>query len=381
MEFYKLDSSTCKEELFKKVGSTNMGNAILKDKANLNLIYIKDIKTPAANILKQDALSIGADLAVSRDTITCKDEFTDAILIANDAQMKILSKKELAQPFGLKKLANQLTDFLIKSNRDVKVMGILNTNEDSFYQGSRFDGDQALLHVKEMIEDGAKIIDLGGVSSRPGSIGVSDEEELSRVKPVIDAIYEEKLYQKAEFSLDSYSPLCVEYALQKGFSIINDITALENDDVARLVAKYDATVVLMHKIGDTHEMQKNPQYNNVILEVDAFFEERIQKAQSFGIKKIILDVGIGFGKTLEHNLLLIKHHAHFLHFGYELLIGASRKSMIDKICKSEVNERLPGTLAIHLKTIEEGASIVRVHDVKEHVQAIEVQKSIQEALI
>lgn len=318
---------------------------------------------------------------MSRDTVTCKDEFSDAVLIANDAQLKTLSKKELAQPFGLKKFAQDLKEFLPKRTEEVKVMGVLNINEDSFFQGSRFNGPEALLHVKQMIKDGASIIDLGGVSSRPGSVGVSEIEELNRIQPIIDMIYSEKLYEKVKFSIDSYSPLCVEYALKHGFSIVNDITALENDEVARLVASYNATVVLMHKLGSTKEMQKNPEYTNIILDVDEFFKERIKKAKSFGIEKIVLDVGIGFGKTLEHNLLLIKHHAHFLHFGYELLIGASRKSMIDMISKSEVQKRLPGTLVVHLKAVEEGASIVRVHDVKEHIQALKVQKSINEALI
>jgi len=380
VKLYKLNNSTCKEKLFTKIGTTSAGVKILKDKANLNLIYIKDIKAPAANILKQDALSIGADLAVSCEVVTCKDEFSDAVLIANDAQLKALSKKELVQPFGLKNFAGELEKFLPKKSSAVRVMGVLNTNEDSFFQGSRFDGSEALLHVKMMIEDGADMIDIGGVSSRPGSVGVSEIEELSRIKPIIDMIHDEKLYKKVEFSIDSYSPLCIEYALQRGFSIVNDITALEDDAVARLVAKYDATVVLMHKLGSTKDMQKKPEYENIILDIDEFFKERIEKAKSFGIKKIVLDVGIGFGKNLEHNLLLIKHQSHFLHFGYELLIGASRKSMIDMISKSEIKDRLFGTLAVHLKAVEEGASIVRVHDVKEHIQAFKVQKSINEVL-
>jgi dihydropteroate synthase len=258
-------------------------------------------------------------------------------------------------------------------------MGVLNTNEDSFFKGSRFNGSNALLHVKKMIEDGAKIIDLGGVSSRPGSVGVSEEEELRRVKPIIDMIYEENLYKTVEFSIDSYSPICVRYALEHGFSIVNDITALENDEVAKIVASFDATVVLMHKLGSTKNMQKSPKYDDVVKDVEKFFIERIQKAKNFGIKKIVLDVGIGFGKTLEHNLTLLKHHAYFLNLGYELLIGASRKSMIDMISKSEVKDRLPGTLAIHLKAVDNGATIVRVHDVKEHIQALKVQKSINEA--
>jgi dihydropteroate synthase len=380
MKIVKISNDINKEKLFNKIGSTKEGAKILKQKSNLNLIYIKDIKAPAANILKQDALSIGADLAVSRDTVTCKDILSDAILLANDKQMSILAKKELAQPFGLKELAKKLSTLKENKTDDIEIMGVVNANEDSFYSGSRFVGKNAINHIKNMINDGASIIDLGGVSSRPGSEPVSEDEEFERLKPIIDLIYQEKLYENAKFSLDSYSPKCCAYALNHGFKIINDITALSNDELAKVVAKYKATVVLMHKKGTPKDMQKNPTYENVLIEIDEFFEERINKAKSFGIEDIVLDVGIGFGKTLEHNLQLIKHHAHFLHFGYPILIGASRKSMIDMITPSPIEERLPGTLFLHLKAVENGASIVRVHDVKEHNQALKVQKALKECL-
>lgn len=376
MKLYKLDNTTNVNILLEKIGVTKEGAKILEKKSKINYIYIQDLKTPAANILKQDALSIGADLAVSKDTITCKDEFTDALLLASDTQLKTLSKKELVQPFGLKTFAKELQDFLHVKKYPTKIMGVLNANEDSFFSGSRFEPSNALIRIEKMIEEGADIIDIGGVSSRPGSEPISDEEELARIKPIVDVIFENKLYQKVKFSLDSYSPPCLEYALQRGFSIVNDITALTNDEVAKVAAKYKATVVLMHMKGNPKDMQDNPVYENVIEEIDAFFTKRVAKAKEFGIEDIILDVGIGFGKSLEHNLLLLKHHEHFSHFGYELLIGASRKSMIDMISKSTIEERLPGTLAIHLKAVENGASIVRVHDVKEHVQALKVQDKI-----
>lgn len=376
MKIYKLSTSTNVEALFKSLGVTKEGSSILTPKAHINLFYIKDLRSPAANILKQDALSIGADLAVPKETITCKEYVVDAVLIANDKQIEILSKKEKAQPFGLKEVALKLSEFSFTCKDKAKVMGVVNANDDSFFAGSRFVGENAIQHIEMMIVQGASIIDVGGVSSRPGSLGVSESEEFRRLKPIIDLIWEKKLHDKVTFSLDSYTPLCVEYALQKGFTIINDITALENDEVAKLVARYQASVVLMHKLGDTQEMQKEPFYENVVLDVDAFFEERIAKAKAFGIEKIILDVGIGFGKTLEHNLLLLKHHAHFLHFGYPLLVGASRKSMIDKIIPTPIEERLAGTLALHLKAYENGASILRVHDVKEHVQALSVTDAI-----
>ncbi len=151
---------------------------------------------------------------------------------------------------------------------------------------------------------------------------------------------------------------------------------MQNDEVASLAKEYGAKVVLMHKKGNPKDMQKAPTYQDVVLEVDEFFANRIEKAKRFGIEDIVLDVGIGFGKTLEHNLELLRNLEHFLHFGYPLLVGASRKSMIDMIIPSSVQDRLPGTLAIHLEAINRGASIVRVHDVKEHFQAIKVQEAI-----
>ena len=381
MKLYKLSDKSNIAALFQSLGVTREGSAILEQKAHLNFIYIKELKTPAANILKQDALSIGADLAVPKDTITCKAPLVDAILIANDKQLKELARKEKAQPFGLKEVASKLNEFCFTCKDDFAIMGIINTNEDSFFQGSRFSGELALKRIETMIDEGASIIDLGGVSSRPGSLSVSETEELVRVKPIIDLIYEHKLFQKARFSLDSYSPLCLEYALQRGFSIVNDITALANDDVARVAAKYDATVVLMHMQGEPSIMQQEPQYDNVVLEVDDFFKERIEKAKNFGITQIVLDVGIGFGKNLEHNLSLLKHHEHFLHFGYPLLFGASRKSMIDKIIPTPIAERLAGSLALHLKAYEHGATILRVHDVKEHMQALSVLRALNQTTL
>ncbi len=378
MKVYKISSDTTLDKLFGKMGVTKEGSNILQKKANINLIYIKDIKSPAANILKQDALSVGADLAVPKYCVTCRDEFVDAVLIASDAALKELSIKERVQPFGLREIAAILNTFAKPKIQKIEIMGVLNANDDSFYSQSRFCTSEAKSKIEAMIEEGADIIDIGGVSSRPGSVGVSEEEEFSRLKEIIDVVKRYKLYERVKFSLDSYSPLSLRYALDSGFSIVNDITALQNDMVAKLASSYGATVVLMHKLGDTLDMQKNPHYDDVILDVDTFFAQRIEKAKYFGVKDIVLDIGIGFGKRLSHNLSLLKNLEHFLHFGYPILVGASRKSMIDMIYKSETQERLPGTLAIHLEAHRRGASILRVHDVKEHVQALSIQKAILE---
>jgi dihydropteroate synthase len=374
----KLSSSIDLRNELKSLGVDSGGISILEDKGKLHLIRIRDLHVGAANILKQDALSIGADLAVPRGTVMASTPRVDVLLIATERQLQQLSKKEKAQPFGLKFLAKELDRFshLLQPDK-VSIMGILNANEDSFYQGSRFVGGAAIERIETMIDEGADMIDVGGVSSRPGSAAVSAEEELHRVSPIIDAVYEQRVYEKAIFSLDSYSPKVIQYALERGFQIINDITGFENDEVGHLCGSYNATAVIMHMQGSPQTMQENPHYDNVLIEVERFFKERLEKAESFGVKKTILDCGIGFGKRLEDNLALITHQSHFLRLGKPLLVGASRKSLIDKISSATSDERLGGSIAIHLKALQEGASILRVHDVKEHVQAVKLWQALR----
>lgn len=376
MKTYKISLNNSKK-FFENLGCDSGGISILSKKSKLHTLYIKDLHVGAANILKQDALSIGADLAVPNGVIIAKDKYVNALLIGTTKHFENLAKKELAQPFGLKELAKSLKDYVKKQNYPTKIMGVLNANEDSFFKNSRFNNSEACLKIEKMIEDGANIIDIGAVSSRPGSLPVSENIELDRLKDIVQTIYQNKYYEKVDFSIDSFSPKVIEYVLNHGFKIVNDITGLQNDEVCKLVSKYNAQAVIMHMQNNQTNMQEAPFYEDVIIEIDDFFTKRLEKVKSFGVKDIVLDVGIGFGKTLEHNLLLLKNLEHFKHFGYELLIGASRKSMIDKITPTEVTNRLPGTLAIHLESIRNGASIIRCHDVKEHFQAIKVFEAIE----
>ncbi len=378
MYIYKLGNIVDKKAALKALGVESGGVSIMAKKMELFYFFIKDLKTPAANILKQDALSIGAELAVPGGVILCEKSTYDCILIGTKKHMEMLSRKELAQPFGLKTVAAELKKFLSTPNYPTQIMGVINANDDSFFEGSRFVADDAVTQCENMIKEGASIIDIGAVSSRPGADVVSKEEELERMKPICDMIHAEKLYKKATFSIDSYTPDVIEYALNRGFTLINDITGASNDDIIKLAVKHEAKLCIMHMQGTPQTMQKDPTYDDVMVEVSRFFEERIAKCAALGLSRenIILDVGIGFGKTLEHNLTLIKNLTHFAHFGCEVLIGASRKSMIDKIIPTPTEERLPGTLAIHLKAVENGASIVRCHDVKEHQQALTVLKAV-----
>ncbi len=379
MKLYRLGTMEDKKAVLKALGVESGGIAIMAKKMELFYVCIKDLKTPAANILKQDALSIGADLAVPGGVITCERERYDCVLIGTKKHIEILSRKELAQPFGLKRLARELKHFLTARDYPLQIMGVINANDDSFYAGSRFVAEDAITQIKTMIDDGASMIDIGAVSSRPGAAMVGIDEELSRVRMICDAVKEEKLYQHALFSIDSTTPEVIRYALESGFGLINDITGARNPKVIELAIRYGAKLCIMHMQGTPQTMQENPQYEDVMVEVSDFFEARIAQCEAMGLPRehIILDVGIGFGKRLEHNLTLIKNMTHFKKFGCELLIAASRKSMIDKIVPTPAEARLPGTLAIHLKAVEGGASIVRCHDVAEHHQALSVWKAMQ----
>ena len=379
MYIYQLANVSDKKEMLKALGVESGGISIMAKKMELLHFYIKDLKTPAANILKQDALSIGADLAVPGGVILCEKPSYDCILIGTRKHMEILSRKELAQPFGLKKLANDLKHFLKRNTFPLQIMGVINANDDSFYEGSRFVAKDAVVQIEKMIEEGADIIDIGAVSSRPGAAAVSEHVELERIQPICDMIDEQNLYEKATFSIDSTTPSVIEYALKSGFSLINDIRGASDNALIALAVKYQAKLCIMHMQGIPQTMQKDPVYGDVMVEVDQFFEERLAKCEALGLSRenIMLDVGIGFGKTLEHNVTLLKNLEHFRHFGCEILVGASRKSLIDKIIPTATEERLPGTLAIHLKAVENGANIVRCHDVSEHKQALSVAEALR----
>lgn len=377
MKVTRLNNSLHVEKLLEDLGVDSGGIKILSAKAKPYVVKISNLHVGGANILKQDALSIGCDVAVPRGTVIAQQNYVDVVVIANARELEKLSKKELAQPFGLRDVAKEFSKILgIKKQNSIDIMGVINANDDSFFAQSRFKKNSAIEKIEQMVQDGATIIDIGGVSSRPNAPVVSVEEELSRVEPILEMILEQKLYEKVDFSIDSYEPKVIQKALNSGFKIVNDITGLQNNEVCKLCGEYGATAVIMHMQGTPQTMQNNPTYEDVLDDVYTYLQNQIQKAQSFGIKDIVLDVGIGFGKTLEHNLMLIKHLEHFLSLEKKLLVGASRKSMIDKIFPSAVEERLSGTLALHLEAYKNGASILRVHDVYEHSQALAVQRSL-----
>ena len=378
MKVKQLSDVSEPQKLLKDLGVDGGGVAILASKMKHYIIYISDLHVGGANILKQDALSIGADLAVPRGTVLATTKSVDCILIATEKELRILSKKELAQPFGLKELAYKLQDILaIKRESKIDIMGIINANDDSFFDGSRFCGLDAIHKIETMIDEGADIIDIGAVSSRPNAPKVTAEDELSRVKPILDEILKNNFYNAKRFSIDSYEPKVIEYALNSGFTIVNDITGFKDDTLSQLCATYDASAIIMHMQGTPQTMQNRPEYQDIVTDIYSFLENSISRVESFGVKDIIVDIGIGFGKTLEHNIDLIKNLENFLRLKKRVLVGASRKSMIDTITPTKIEDRLAGTLAIHLEAVRSGASILRVHDVKEHFQAMKVYEALR----
>ncbi len=394
-----------------EIGVDPGGILIMSPKAESYLIKIKKLFAFGANILKQDALSLGADAAISRDALTGKTKYTDALIIANAAQIDRLCEKIKSQPFGLAQasllIKNTLTNyqrknFIFRAGRKVidlrfgaRVMGIINATPDSFSgdglyknqksniknqilknKNQKFITAEAVNYALKLVEDGADIIDIGGESTRPGARPVSLKEELKRVIPVIK-ILSKKI--KVPISVDTYKSEVARRALDNGVSIINDITALRGDcRMSAVVKKYKAAVVLMHMQGHPRGMQNNPKYGDVVDEVISFLSGSIEKAQNAGIafEKIIVDPGIGFGKTPRHNLEIIRRLNELKILGRPILAGVSRKSFISKVLNVSLRQRLAGTISAVCACAASGASIVRVHDVKEVKQALKVLEAI-----
>jgi dihydropteroate synthase len=244
------------------------------------------------------------------------------------------------------------------------VMGILNVTPDSFSDGGRYlNIEQAIEHGQKLVEDGADFIDVGGESTRPGSESVSIKEEVRRVIPVIESL-NKKI--GVPISIDTCKSDVAEAALQVGATIVNDISAMIFDTkMASVIAKHQASVVLMHIKGTPKNMQMNPSYNNVTEDVKQFLREQLEEATKAGITQIMIDPGIGFGKKFEHNIQLLKELKTFTSLGYPLLVGVSKKSFLSAILSLPPNERVEGTAAAVTASILNGANIIRVHDVKE----------------
>lgn len=385
--------------IMQDIGVDPYGIKIMQPKTAHYLMRVYSVSNIAANILKQEMLSLGGEVAVAREALTGRLKKTDCLLVGNFAQFNQLNQKLNKQPFGLGKIAQDFSlalknyqrhNFVLdlgkyKLNLGLKVhiMGIVNLTPDSFsgdgvYQGlspSKLKGTILKGTVPEvaekMVEDGADIIDVGGQSSRPGAKPVSVKEELSRTIPVIKLLAKRI---KVPISIDTYKPQVAKQALDNGAVIVNDITGLKDPKMARLVARYKAGLVIMHMKGNPRTMQKNPQYICLVDEIMEFLQKAVNRAQGYGINKerVVIDPGIGFGKTCGHNLEILKRLSEFKALGRPVLVGPSRKSFIGKILNAAPQERIFGTVSACVLAAKNGARIVRVHDVKAVKQALKI---------
>jgi dihydropteroate synthase len=359
-------------------------------KAVHRVIRVERISTKAAIILKQEMLANGGDASISRDAGDFSDPETGVLLMGTLKQYHQVCNKLQLQPFGLRQLSAQIRDVLANLEpagvrelqcRDRRltlgertlVMGILNVTPDSFSDGGQFyDLEKAVAHAREMVAQGADIIDVGGESTRPSTWDqspLSAEGEIARIIPVVERLVKEI---EVPISVDTYKAATGRAAMQAGAHIINDIWGFQREaDLAMVAAEYDAPVILMHNKDDT-------QYQDLIGEIFTFLSRSIQIAEDAGIKpeNIILDPGIGFGKDRDQNLEVLRRLGEFRSLGKPILLGTSRKSVIGKTLDLPSDQRLEGTIATNVWGIEHGADIIRVHDVREHVRAARMTDAI-----
>ncbi len=348
------------------------------------------LSVTAANILKQCMLSGGADAIVSRKTVSCGISETRALIVGTEKQIIRGCESLIGQPFGLQELASELRTSLKDSphlpekiltsgkvldfSRRPLVMGILNVTSDSFSDGGEFlDTEAAVDHARSMTSQGADIIDIGAESTRPGSLPVPPALQLERLLPVVKRL---SIDCRAVISVDTSSAEVADAVLSVGAEMINDVTALSDPAMPRVLTSADVPVVLMHMQGKPETMQDNPEYTDVVEEVYTFFHKRIASAVESGIsrERIIVDPGIGFGKKLEDNIQLISRLAEFKWLGCRVLLGHSRKSFIGTLTGIKKPSALEaGTHAVTALS-SDCADILRVHDVKGTLQVLKVSR-------
>jgi dihydropteroate synthase len=396
-------------EEFKKIGVDWGGSKIMRLKGISRCVKLHKVPHIAANILKQEMLSLGGDVALSRGTLTGKDKTTDCLILGSVAQIFDLAEKLKKQPFGLAQCANELKGTMNfyeqgpvflniggkrrRTGQRTLVMGILNVTPDSFsgdgivamgpaqkgrivpfHSGAGLDRGLAL--ARDMVACGADILDIGGESTRPGSKRISAAEERGRVVPFLKRL---RKTIRVPFSIDTMKSEVAHAALDAGVDIVNDVSALRFDKkMAKLVSRYKAALILMHMKGTPEKMQINPRYDDLLGEVVSFLREAVQRAQDAGVarEKIVIDPGIGFGKTWEHNCGLLRRLSVLKSLGRPILVGLSRKSFIGKILDADVDKRVMGTAAATALAIAQGADMIRVHDCHEMSQAARVADAI-----
>ncbi len=372
-----------------EIGSDPVSYTYMVPKAVHRCIKLKNISAPAANIIKQEMLSRGGEAAIAREAIVDKKS-TDVLLMGTLRQYQLLIDKLKKQPLGLGKLAGEiknLLDNLETESRIIKlangkelemgkktiIMGILNVTPDSFSDGGKYlDSERAIRHAYEMMEQGADIIDIGGASSRPDSTMVDEEEELQRVLPVVKIL----AAQDITISVDTCRASVAKAALDNGAHIINDIGNLQLDSqMLSVLTEKQAAVILMH---NRLQINQGQAYEDIISDIVREISDSVKSLENAGLaaNKIMVDPGIGFGKSPSENFLIIRQLSAFKSMGFPVVVGASRKSFIGRTLNLEVDERLEGSLGLMAASIMNGADIIRVHDVKESCRVAEIVDAV-----
>lgn len=337
-------------------------------------IKIYSLSVPQANILKQTALSVGADCATHRETITAKIDFTDCILGGSFSQIKKISEKLKLQPFSLKILGEKLQEFISRTKiSQTKIAGILNITDNSFSDGGEyFETENACRHLKKLIEEGADIIDIGAESTKPYAKPVSARNQLERILPVLDFVKRNNI--NIPISIDTRSSEVAEECIKNGASIINDVSGLTYDNkMTQTLSRYDVRVIIQHSKGTPLNMQDNPQYGNLMDEIFLALKDRIDFAISQGIKfeNIIIDPGIGFGKTRENNFEIIRRVEELYALGCPVMLGVSRKSLLNMPDSDNLTKDI-FTAALNTLAVENKIDYIRVHNVKLHRQLLDM---------
>lgn len=385
----------CEAHLYKSIENVGFDKSYIEnaiEKYRFERYLIQNLTPPQATIIKQTALSLGADAAIHREVITCKVDKTDLILGCTNTQLQRIAEKLKLQPFNLRNLAEELKKInkielisikLRKKEFDWAkksyIMGILNITPDSFSDGGKFTNlENALNQVKSMVENNVDIIDIGGESTRPYSKEIHPDEEIKRITPVIKAIREE--YPDIILSIDTRNSKTAYEAIKNGADIINDVSGFDKDEnMLKTVKELNVPIIIMHSLGTPETMQINPTYQeNVINSIYKSLYEKVHLAIDNGIKKenIIIDPGIGFGKTQEHNIEIIRRIEEFKTLGVPILAGVSRKSVISNIINVPPCQRDEATLALNSYLISKGANIIRVHNVSIHNSAVKVLNEV-----
>ncbi|MBR1943445.1 dihydropteroate synthase [bacterium] len=375
----------CQKDIQKELELINFDNSYIFQASNkykfLN-IKIFSLSLPQANILKQTALSAGADCAVSRGVLTSQVDKTDCILGGSFSQIKKIIDAIRYQQFSMSELAKGLDTFLNNcfENREPKIVGILNLTKNSFSDGGKYyDFDNAVAHLNEMIDEGADMIDIGAESTKPYSAPVSPNEQLEKIEPILKYINNRNI--NVPISIDTRSAIVAERSIDLGAAVINDVSGLEFDkNMSNVIAQNDVRVIIQHSQGTPENMQQNPKYVDVVNDVFNDLYCNIKKAQNSGIKKenIIIDVGIGFGKTREQNFELIKRIDEFCSLECEIMLGLSRKSLLNMPDASN-DEKDIYSLALNTLALERNVDYLRVHNVKLHRRLVDLMKVYKEA--